>query len=1465
MGVACIQKCCFVSFLLLLVANAGAQPRCKVEYYSTEQGLSHQAVTAMVKDREGFMWFGSWDGINRFDGHSFVSYKSSPGDRSPLGSDRIDQIVEDQLDHLWLLAYDKHIYRFDKRTVQFLPLSRVIRQPDNQKITFTSILDTANGQVWLQSATNGIYCIPGDGAPDSPFAVYRKEAPGDRHLPSNNINFFHQDADHRIWIGTPEGLCRLERSSTGFYKNLSLPADICPGIGIRVFEEDGRHLYFGTADGHLITFSKSTRAFSVRKISEGHINALVRSRGRQVIYASTSAGELIELNIDNGTMKTTRSGAIGKLYTIYEDHAGVLWIEPERTGVLRLDPVRGSLRLFSQKVPEPYSYVGNRFKVFEDNSGTVWVNMKGGGFGYYNAAKDSMGYYLSLSDFATYHLPQIVFMLYYDDAGILWLRVNAREIIKIIFQGNEFTQQLMSPSEGSVLDNEVRGIFCDSKNRLWMGAKNGELYVYQNGQRVKGLFENAPPGGLGPVYSFLEDSRGNIWIGTKGDGLYKASPVNGEKNRYHLKHFGSSPGGAASLTSDEIYTMLEDHQHRIWIGTFDEGLFLAKEENDSIRFVHSREAIQGYLKKTFQKIRHMALDGAGNLWIGATDGLLLLDPDEHHSPAYACVRYGKIAGEAQSLGNNNIQFILRDSKNRMWLATSGGGLTLASGNQPFHSLIFRNYTTREGLPNDYVLSCAEDGEGNLWLATENGLSRFNPQTRAFRNYDSYDGLSKVGFSEASVCRQSSGDRLVFGTTRGFLSFDPRGIDNNRINANIVFTNLQINNEDAGPGANETVLKTNINYVPGLTLEYNRNIISIDYAVLDLRAGNRQAFAYRLVGFDTIWHNDRQLRRATYTNLPPGHYTFEVKSLSPDLYPNQPHRSLAITILPPPWKTWWAYCLYVILMGVIFFFVRRYALAMIRLRNKIAVEQKLAALKMNFFTNVSHELRTPLTLIVNPLEQLSKNEKLSSEGNSYVDVARKNAHRMVRFINQLLDLRKVQSEKATLCISRVEIVSFVQKIVDHFAEAARAKHIELAIVAAQKELSAWVDAEKFDVVIYNLIGNALKFTPEGKAIQIVIRSIPGEQSFSVSVCDHGPGVPKEKLKEIFELFYEGERQPGRALKGTGIGLALSKELVNLHKGSIWADNNEEGGLTVTVKLRLGPDHYKPEEVSFADSSQARLSFEGPAEYLPVQPSSFSPPTPKDPQAPLVLLVEDHDELRAFIREQLSEFYRVETARDGREGLSKAIRQAPDLIVSDIMMPEMDGIQMLDEIKKNVNTSHIPVVLLSAKYSIESQLEGLKYGADCYITKPFNNEFLMASIGNLIRQRKKLFEFLVEKKNTVALSPAPVVITSKDESFLKEVIGVVEDRMADVDFNIDAVAGAMAMSRTTFYKKFRSLTHLTPVEFVRDMRLQRAKQLLDAGENNVSEIAYAVGFNNPKYFSTCFREKYQVSPSDYLRAK
>jgi signal transduction histidine kinase/ligand-binding sensor domain-containing protein/DNA-binding response OmpR family regulator len=1454
---------CFLLMLSLFTIRAAGQIKCKIEHYSTEDGLSHNRIMCMIKDREGFMWFGTWDGLNRFDGHNFLVYKSRPGDTSSLRNNRIQDIVEDHSGYLWLQAYDNRIYRFDKKKEQFLAITSKPLLNNASQPLYNKIILSKTGQIWLTTKSQGIFLIPNPDAPHPQCIRFAAGLDQRFQLPSNNINFFYEDQQANIWIGTPTGICCLQKRGSDIYSNTNLDKAFSKGIDFTSAADGGDKVWLGTRNGIFIGFDKSSHRFLGHKLSNHSLNGICISKKTDLIYLSTAAGEIITANKKGLSVGISAIADASEFFSIYEDRKGLLWIEPENYGIVKFDPSRNEFKHFNQKMDGFYDHGAKFYKVFEDSNGLVWVSMRSGGFGYYNASTDQIAYFYDEPGTDNHRFSNIVVCTYSDPNGVLWLNADDKGLNKIVFQRNDFNQKLLMDHTVIRSDNEIRGICNDRKNRLWLATKSGNLYVYQNDQRQALAFLNMPKEGIGVVYTIIQDKKNNIWLGTRSNGLFKAEPVNPAQTIYKLSHYTNDKNNIYSLSSNVVYSLLEDSKGRIWVGTYEEGLNLVNLKDGKIQFINIKNSFKNYPKGEFIKVRNVKEDAQSNLWIATTDGLLVLDADKGITNNYRFVSFSKIAGDKESLGKNDIQFIFRDSKNTMWLSTSGGGLNKAIGTDPFKALKFKVYTTEDGLTSDYVLSSVEDNKGNLWLATENGLSKFNPQTERFRNYDSYDGLPKTGFSESSSLKLPSGN-LVFGGITGYVSFNPDAIVNHKIDVNMVFTNLQVNNEDVATNSNGWFLKQNIDQITNLTLHHNQNILSIDYAVLDYRLGNKQSYAYRLVGFDKKWHDNKAQRRATYTNLPTGDYTFEVKSSNNDLYINAPYKKLTITILPPPWLTWWAYSIYAVLAIVLIETVRRIAFTMVRLRHRIAVEQKLADLKIAFFTNVSHELRTPLTLILNPIEQIHQKENLSEQGNEYINVVRKNANRMVRFINQLLDLRKVQSGKATLKISIVEMLSFVTRISEYFKDVAAEKQIELNISSNSNELLAWIDAEKLDIVIYNLLANAFKFTPKGKKILISLYQDIAKNNFTIQVADQGEGVPDSKLKDIFELYYEGEHAEGKNLKGTGIGLALSKELIELHHGTISAKNNMDKGLTVTVELNLGKDYLKQDDVVYVDSPEIPHEFEKTMqELLSTTPQQPAPTQIAD--APLVLLVEDNTDLRMFLHLQLSNFYRVEIAGNGEEGLQKAVKLIPDLILSDVMMPKMNGIQMLDNLKHNPTTSHIPVILLTARFSIENQIEGLKYGADCYITKPFHNDFLMAAIQNLLKQRKQIFETILNGKKTIELKPGEIAITSHDEVFLKKIIKVVEDHMADPEFNIDIVAGSMNMARSTFYKKFKSLTNLTTVEFVRDMRLKRAKQYLDCGKTNIAEIADLSGFSNAKYFSTCFKEQYKISPSDYLKLR
>jgi signal transduction histidine kinase/ligand-binding sensor domain-containing protein/CheY-like chemotaxis protein/AraC-like DNA-binding protein len=1448
-----------IAFLLCTAWCANAQIKCKIEHYSTEDGLSHNRIMCMLKDRDGFMWFGTWDGLNRFDGHSFVVYKSKPGDTSSLRNNRIENIIESKkTGFLWARAYDNRVYRFDKKTGQFLAIEAGAPFTKRSQPIFTKMEMSKNGHIWLITKKEGIFLVDD---PDSAHPHCTRFAQGLNHnlsLPSNNIQFFHQDQQSNIWINTTNGLCVIEKNRLGKYSSntISKRADFTCA------DDTKDTLWMGTKAGSLVYIAKSTKQINELQLSVNSINQLIPSKKNNCIYTTSSGAEVIKIQRSNKQITKFTMLQAGQFLAIYEDKAGLLWLEAENYGIVKFDPQHKSFKGFNQKTDAFFDHYVKFYRVIEDNNGSVWVSMDHGGFGYYNPITDNVDYFYDEPGSGDHRFSNIIVCTYMDPAGVLWLNADDKGLNKIVFQRNDFNQKLIVNNTVNRSDNEIRGLCHDSENRLWMASKSGNLYIYKDDHQVPVSFVNTPKDGMGVIYTITQDKEGAIWIGTRSNGLFKAVPLNTQHTTYKLIHFETDKNDIYSLNSNVIYSLLEDSKGRMWVGTYENGLNLVDDKNGQIKFLNIKNSFKNYPKKSFLKIRNLKEDAKGNIWLATTDGLLIVDPDQRDINSSRFASFSKISGDRTSLSKNDIQFIYRDSKAVMWLCTSGGGLDKAIGDDPFKKLNFKVYTTEDGLTSDYVLSCVEDNNSNLWLATENGLSKFNPQSNTFRNYDSYDGLPKTGFSESSSLKLPNGN-LVFGGLTGYVSFNPLAILSHKIFVNMAFTNLQVNNKDIFPDQSGGILKQDIDQTPALHLQYNQNIITVDYTILDYRLTTKQFYAYRLVGFDNVWHDNKGQRRATYTNLPPGDYKFEVKSTATDLYSNTPYKSLAITIFPPPWRTWWAYLIYIVITSICIEIVRRIALTMLKLRHRIAVEQKMADLKVSFFTNVSHELRTPLTLILNPIEEIYNKESLSHQGNEHIHVVRKNAKRMVRFINQLLDLRKVQSGKATLKLSQVDIVSFLKKISEYFTDVAREKHIDLQITVCCDVILVWIDVEKIDVVIYNLLANAFKFSPANKKIRVSITQSTADAPVSIEISDQGQGVPENKLQDIFELYYEGDHNESKNLKGTGIGLALSKELVELHQGKISAKNNSDKGLTVSIELKTGKEHFADTDVVFVDVPEVPHEFEEAMEGMLLQ-TIHHPKHQHAADVPLVLLVEDNSDLRIFLATQLSDFYRVEVAENGEEGLNKAINLLPDLVLSDVMMPKMDGIQMLDELKNNILTSHIPVVLLSAKFSVESQIEGLKYGADYYITKPFDNGFLLASIENLIRQRKKIFDTILNGKKTIALNPAEIVITSHDEIFLKKIIKIVEERMADPEFNIESVSEAVNLSRSAFYKKFKSLTNIAPVEFVREMRLKRARQMLDAGENNMTEIAYAVGFNNSRYFSTCFKELYHMSPTDYLKS-
>jgi ligand-binding sensor domain-containing protein/signal transduction histidine kinase/DNA-binding response OmpR family regulator len=1457
-----IRLLVFTSYLVLLSLFCGlvrAQHKVNIVHYSTKDGLSHDGVLCITRDRDGFMWFGTFDGINRFDGHNFVVYKSRPGDSSPLRTNKIRKITEDQKGNLWIQTFDYKVFHFDKRTEQFWAIADGIYKNlfPAHVIIDRVVVDPVDG-VWLLTKNGGMYYTYVNSNGHPAVERFNPDPPTAHNIKGKLVRFICFDGQNRIWVGSEGGLNCLRRDRQDYHKIIidAAAEQAFPKAAFTSGVTGARYSYFGTADGNLLKFDEVIGKISTTPITNVRLNNIFISKIGQ-LYISTEGKGVYRFDTSLNKVDLISRIAAGAYLSATEDGHSNIWIEPKDNGVVRYNQHTGVWKYYEQQ--RDFSSASREFKVQTDADGTVWVGLKGGGFGYYNDVTDKIDYLFDKPNSTDQLFSNVVYCLYLDKTGIIWMSAKDGGVNKIIPLKDKFKFTPLTAATGNRSANDVRAMMKDREGRLWACTKEGEVYVLDHDKRMNVFAGHGNH--IGYVYSIIEDSKGNVWLGTKGDGLFKATPADAARKSYALQNYRHKNDDINSLSNDQVYSVVEDSKQRIWIGTLGGGINLFTQSGNTGAFRNYQNTFHNYPYNWAKGVRYLCEDNRGNMWVATSYGLLAFNVNGNIDEKCRFVAYQKKPGDPGSLSNNSVQHIYLDRRGQLWVGTFGGGLDkVCLTNGDITRATFKSYTVANGLLNDVVLSITGDHDGNLWIATAGGLSKFTPADQSFKNYDSFDGLPDAQLSE-STCFTAADGYLYFGCNAGYISFNPKNITRRKVSANMALTHIQLYYKEILPGDKHSPLKSAINETKTLTLNHDQNVISIDYAVLDYRAEKEVSYSYKLAGFDTDWHKVNDQQKATYTNIPPGTYTFYVKGVNDDLFYNQPQKSIQIVIKPPFYLTIWARIGYVILTIVVILVTRNISVTMIRLRNKVQVERKLTEIKLAFFTNISHELRTPLTLIASPLEELAKIEELSEKGRQYFKVINRNVSRMIRFTNQLLDFRKVQSGKIQLKIVENDLVALAHNVGTCFATIAAEKNISFDVSSNYPVINAWFDEEKIEIILYNLLSNAFKFSPSGKPVKVEIKA--SLSTVELRVIDQGKGVPPQKLKEIFEIYHEDNHNKENHLKGTGIGLALAKGLALSHHASLDAEINEYGGLTVVLKLKSGYAHFSKEDLIVAESIKP-LTPADPASTEPEEPL-FTTKTNNTAEAPLLLIVEDNPDLRAFLSVKLSNNYRVQAAQNGQEGLAMALQLSPDLIISDVLMPRMDGIQMLDELKNDQLTSHIPVILLTAKSSVESRLQGLKYGADIYMTKPFHNEVLMASIDNLLKLRKKLFERIagISAKTTPGHEPTQAVATSKDEEFLKEVIQLVEEKMTDPNFNIDDIAVGIGMGRTTFYKKLKSLTSLSPVEFVRELRLKQSKKLLDAGTHTITEAAYASGFNSVAYFSTCFKEKYAMSPSLYLK--
>ncbi|WP_290230096.1 hybrid sensor histidine kinase/response regulator transcription factor, partial [Bacteroides acidifaciens] len=1098
-----------------------------------------------------------------------------------------------------------------------------------------------------------------------------------------------------------------------------------------------------------------------------------------------------------------------------------------------------------------------------------------------------------------------------DKQGNLWLCTHSKGLEKVTFRNVPFSMLTPVPHEYESISNETRAICEDKLGNLWVGLKDGIVRIYDSNRQYKGYLTESGTIALsgapmqGTAYFIMQDSNGVMWIATKGNGLVSARQTSPTGMSYRLTRYQHNKDDMYSLSDNNVYCVYEDRHGRIWAATFGGGInYITQNQEGETLFINHRNNLKGYPIDLCYRTRFITSDNNGRIWVGTTTGAIAFDGDFKKPEDIRFHHFSRVPNDTNSLSNNDVHWIIPTKKKELYLATFGGGLNkLLSIDKDGHGE-FKSYSVLDGLSSDVLLSIREDHKQNLWISTENGICKFIPSEERFENYDERSISFRVRFSEAASVLTSEGN-VMFGTSNGVFMFNPDSIRKSSYVPPIVFGKLMVNNEDVTPGK-ASILKVDLDDTEKLVLSHDENIFSVQYAALDYTNPQNIQYAYILDGFEKQWTLADKQRSVTYTNLPKGNYVFRVRSTNSDGAWVENERMLDIVILPSFWETPVAYVLYVLFILIIILVAVYILFTIYRLKHEVSVEQQISDIKLRFFTNISHELRTPLTLIAGPVEQVLKNDKLPEDAREQLVVVERNTNRMLRLVNQILDFRKIQNKKMKMQVQRVDVVPFVRKVMDNFEAVAEEHRIDFLFETEKQHLYLWVDVDKLEKIVFNLLSNAFKYTPNGKMITVFIRE--DENTVSIGVQDQGIGIAENKKKSLFVRFENLVDKNLFNQASTGIGLSLVKELVEMHKATISVDSHLGEGSCFKVDFLKGKGHYD-EEVEFiledaetpvrmgqvVDIANASLQSETlvAADGRGVEESPSEKETSaEDNSKELMLLVEDNQELREFLRSIFTPMYRVVEAADGMEGWNKALKYLPDIVISDVMMPEKDGIEMTRELRADMTTSHIPIILLTAKTTIESKLEGLEYGADDYITKPFSATYLQARVENLLMQRKKLQSFYRDSLMHINMSavpensPVPAEVVSgeangvesgqgaqpqpqpavpdmspNDRKFMDTLVELMERNMDNGDLVVDDLVRELAVSRSVFFKKLKTLTGLAPIEFIKEIRIKRATQLIETGEFNMTQISYMVGINDPRYFSKCFKAQVGMTPTEY----
>jgi ligand-binding sensor domain-containing protein/signal transduction histidine kinase/DNA-binding response OmpR family regulator len=1348
--------------LLQAVLCSGQQRPMLFSQINYDQGLSNSTVETIAQDHRGFIWLGTRDGLNLYDGKQMTVFRHTKNQGS-ISDNFIKYIYEDKAHTLWIGTING-LNTYDPATKKFR--------------TF--------------------FHQPG-----------RKES-----ISGNRINCILEDQQHRLWIATAEGLDILDRK-TGNFKSIAHASNPAAEPVSSVFQDRAGRIWVASPRG--------------------------------LSYYDSAQKKLV----------TSLPDPTVKIKVIQQDISGKLWLATENSGLLLFDPVTYTYKSYRHKDADPASLGNNQvLSLLVDKAGTVWVGTINGGLNIFNPSVNGFVKYSYEPGKVAGISQRTISSIFEDQQGNFWIGTHRGGVNLYNPDAKKFNVFREEPNGDGLSYNDVKCFEEDHLGQVWVGTDGGGLNLFNEKNQTFKTFRNRVNDlsslSSDAVLDITEDSQRRLWVATWGGGLNLMDAASGTFTRMLHRE-----NDAASISSDFVQNVYEDRNKVLWVGTYFGGL--NRFDPVSKRFEKVTTGPSGKSRLKGNNIVAINEDASGNLWIGTDDGgLNRLDKQTRQFSHYFDKEDRK----------PDIRVIFTDRKKRLWIGQAGLYLFDAFKNR------FNLFTSNGGLAHTFIKGITEDQRGNLWIATANGLVKLDPETGKTNTYNTGDGLQAMEF-EANAYMKTRNGKMFFGGINGFNTFHPEEIKHNKFVPPVYITGFQLFNQEVPIATADSPLQQDITLTRSITLNYQQSGISFTFAALNYLAPENNTYAYKLIGLDKNFNYTSSGNKAYYTNLSPGEYEFLVIAANNDGVWNRSGTSIKITITPPWWQTWWAKLLLLACVAGSAYAIIRYRHNLQLKKLEEAKKEEVHQLQLEFFTNISHEFRTPLTLILGPLEKLQDTASSPETVHAYQIIYR-NAKRLMNLINELMDFRKAESGTLKLNVTPGNITVFLNEILDEFSIWAQQKNIRFTIENKMPDSGdLYFDRQIFEKILLNVINNAFKYTNDGGSIQIslfneesqflpsyenelkIANDYTAKRYVYVLVADSGIGISAESIAHLFQRYYRVRSSH----LGSGIGLAFVKTLTLFHKGFIRVYSERNKGTEIMIALPVDAEDYTADEHWIRDKTYLPEHF-NLENYLLIDEGGNAGDADQQPVAldsKYILLVEDNDELRTFIKNALNSQYTILEAKDGEEGLKMAKEHYPNLIISDIMMPKMNGIELCRQIKTDEATRHIPFILLSAKDALESKLEGVESGADFYFSKPVSINLLLLTLRNIFIQQDKL------KERYTTANQAEIIETvhnSKDKNFMDQLVAVIESELTNPAFDVDQLCVHLNMSRTKLYEMIKRLTGQSIIEFIRTIRLNKAVYIMTHEDVSISEVIFRVGIQTQSYFTKAFKKEFGKTPSQFL---